>query len=192
MHKKLALLALKNRMNQATCFRDLYETHKNKTDPKQSQLANLHQQERNKQEQSGRGETAKTKLQSNPGGCQRGRRRRRGPRKRIEGLTLAQQLAADWKHLRERHQLLVLLQQLRQVLAAATDAIQSNPIRRPKAGGEKNRGNQFRTAVHTPNTDTKQQSFNQTTNRTQSQRLLPAYVRRPGGGPDLRRHGPGR
>lgn len=47
---------------------------------------------------------------------------------------LAEQPVADWQHLREGHELLVLLQELRQVLAA--------------------------------------------------------YVRRPGGGPDLRRHGP--
>lgn len=31
---------------------------------------------------------------------------------------MAQQLAADWQHLRERDELLVLLQQLRQVVAA--------------------------------------------------------------------------
>jgi hypothetical protein len=61
-------------------------------------------------------------------------------KKGIEGLTLAEQLVADWQHLREGHQLLVLLQQLRQVLAAATDAvhpIQSNPTTQGQTGKRK-------------------------------------------------------
>jgi len=94
---------------------------------------------------------------------------------------LIQQPAADWEHLHERPQLLMLLQQVRQVLTAPP-AIQS----RPGTGGKTRHGSDG--LPRTP----KSQSLRspEKTQPPQPQRRgLPAYVRRPGG-PDLRRLGP--